>query len=414
MNRKSISLIVLILILGCSSRNQRGIEFESNGSEKDYYSYPINITLKENRELLKRIDNYEINQSEYDSLLILNGRKPWADLIFDRLLCDNKSQKVYTHLVRAEYFIQKDSLVFIADKNIENILISNPTNASANLLLGISKYIQEEFEESLFYLENAKQYSSHYDNSLIYLNLGNSKWGNDQKKDAINDYEIAFNKNPKFIPDNWGYLFQLYINTGNFGKANEFLFQVENDYGYERFRYLNWRKYVDTYWGLGEFKSIKKICYEVRDSVNFHGVTETLMLASALDKDYNSTIEYLWALSDLELSTISRSSNFVFPYYYPDIEPQYLPFKKSLETEVNFNPSSLTASYCLGFIYIAEEMHKYNSDERDMIKIEQGLSLVKGSYDQNDARTSFLLGAVSQEIGDYTNAYQYYDRIPES
>lgn len=413
--KKLCLIITFILLWGCASQtNSIKPQVQKEKiviltPEQIYKNYPVNISLNENKNLFEQLKNETITKSEYDSILTEIGRPGEKYLQVEQLICDTESDSIYKEIIRAEYFINNDSLFQIVDEELLNLIKIDSANASVYLLLGISKYRQKDISNSINYLEMTKQYSFPFDNSWLYMVVADFYEDNGQPFNAIREYEEGFIVNSNLLQENWDNLFDLLVHTKQFDKAENLFNEVELQSTESDFINNNWDKLVDLYWDKNDYSEAESICLSVRDTSNFKSTTKELVLITIKKGDFKSAEDYLWDLSSVELQSYPFQSTFNFYDFYVWDE-HYSEVLTQLETEINQLSQNQSANFCYGYFLVSKEINQLNSEDRDVSKIREGLAYLK-KVSLNNSKVNFIVGYLLQTLDEKEASISFYNIV---
>jgi len=414
--RNLVLIITLILLWGCATQTTTYKPQTQKVKEitptEIYKNHPVNISLIQNKNLFEQLENKIITKSVYDSLLTDLGRFGEKYYQLDQLICNTESDSIYNEIIRAEYFLHNDSLLHIVDQQLLKLVETDSINASLYVLLSISKYKQKDISNSIYYLQQAKKYTSPFDNSWLYMAVAVLYEDNNQPFNAIKEYEKGFKINNSLMLDEWDNLFDLYITTGQYSKAEKLFNEVELVSSETDFRNNHWDKLVDLLWKKDELSEAESICLAVRDTSNFTSTTKELVLISIKKGDFKSAEDYLWELSSVEIQSVPFQSKFNFADFY-FWEEHYSETFSQLKNDISQLSQNQSANFCFGYFLVAKEMNQWNDKDRDASKIREGLAYLKNTVTDN-SKVNFIVGYLLQSLDENEEAISYYKQVPNN
>jgi len=377
--------------------------------EQIYKNYPVNISLKENKNFFERLKNESITKSEYDSILTEIGRPGKKYFQIDQLICNTKSDSIFREIVRAEYFIHLDSLFQVVDEQLSNLIKIDSTNTSLYVLLGISNFKQKNYSSSIDYLQKAKSFTDPFDNYFLFMFLANIYEDNGKPLKAISEYEEVFDLNSNLLLEKWDNLFELLVSTKQYDKAEKLFNEVELISNNSDFRNTHWDELVDLLWKKDELSKAKSICLAVRDTSNFTSTTKKLALIEIKKGDFKSAEKYLWELSSVEIQSYPFQSIFNFAGFY-SWDEQYSEVISQLNNDSNQFSKNSSANFCMGYFLVAKEMNELNNENRDVSKIREGLAYLKKANPE-ESKINFVIGYLLQIINENNEAISFYKKV---
>ena len=411
---KNIVLIITsILLWGCATQTTtfkpQIQKVKELTSEEIYNNYPVNISLSHNKTLFQKLENGVITKSVYDSLLTDLGRPGEKYFKVEQLICDTESDSIFKEIIRAEYFINNDSLLSVVDIKLSYLLKTDSTNALLYVFMGISKLQQKEISKSIHYLQQAKQYTQPFDNSWLNLVIADIYEDNNQPIKAIIEYEEGFKINQNLLLEKWDNLFDLFVTTGQYRKAEDLFNEVETISTDTNFRNTHWDELVDLYWKKDDLAKAKSICLSVRDTNNFKSITKELVLITIKKGDFKSAEDYLWDLSSVEIQSYPFQSTFNFYDFYVSDE-HYSEVLTKLENEINQLSQNQSANFCYGYFLVSKEMNQWNSEDIDVAKIREGLAYFK-KVGLNNSKVNFIVGYLLQTLDEKEASISFYNKV---
>jgi len=420
--RSMIVGLFVILFLGCATTSNTHSSAEPNSKNETeeplvkssdlekYDSYIVNLSLSENISLLQKLSDEEISLKAYDSLLLLQGREGVIYQLVDQLICKTKSDSVFREIIKADYFIQRDSLLQTADERIDNLLKIDSTNAALYFYLGISQNKQNDFHACVENLQQAKLYSDSLENgwlsayiAKIYLKEG------DQEK-AILEFVEGFRKSTKYMTENWSDLYELYIKTEQYGNALQFFLEVESLSNNAHFKSANWIALNNLYWLMNDLSASKELCNEIRNPSNYIDVSKELIYIAILENDFSTASDILEELSPPSINTIFFSSSVEF-IKFDASSKHYIKTLGHLRNETKKPIHNEIADMCYGMMIIGSEMYGKNGDQQDQDILRKGLAYLKKS-DLKGMFSNYVIGCLLQEMDENQAAIDYYELIP--
>ena len=409
-------IIVLILLCGCATQTTKQTMQSQRTKEVTqidiYNNYQVNISLSQNKNLLQQLENESITESEYDSLLTILGRPGKKYYQIDQLICNTSSDSIYKEIVRAEYFILHDSLIQLVEKHLSDLIKVDSTNASIYVKMGLLKYAQEDLQPGIDYFQKAKSITGLYDNSWLFFILADIYERNNQLLLAIKEYEEVFKENESFLIDKWENLYDLFVSTGDYGKAEDLFKNVEMMSTNTKFRNEYWDKLVDLYWEQDNLIKAESTCLSVRDTSNYTSTTKELVLIAIKNSDFKSAEEHLLDLSLVEIHQFPFQTiyNFVDYYSWNDHYTEIISWLNDNRNLLSENPS---ANFCYGYLLSGAELNKWDDEERDVSKIREGIAYLKKDI-SNDNKISFIIAYLLQTINEYEEAINYYENVSDN
>ena len=405
--------VVVIFFIGCS--HQKTI-YISDSKERDiissqemYLNHPVKISLNENKKLLSQLENKTISEDQYDSLLSSLGRVGEKYLPVEHLLCSMENDSLYREIIRAEYFMFNDSLLHEVDEHLQNLILYDSTIAINYIYLGLLKSIQNDTVECINLLNKAKIFTQSFDNSWLYFAVAYFYENNGQLLKAVDEYKSGFEINPDLLLENWDNLFDLYIKISQYDKAEELFHKIENISNDNDFRRNNWYELVKLYWVKNDLSKATTICIEARDSSNYISTTKELTFISIKKNDYESAQNYLWDLSSIKIISYPFSSNFNFAQF-DSWDNHYSQSLDKLRSEIKSLSKNKSACFCLGYFLISQEMNQWDSDKKDELNIQIGLTYLKNATLDN-SNLNFIIGYILNVLDEKQEAITYYKKV---
>jgi len=410
--RNLVLIITLILLWGCATQTTthkpQTQRVKNLTPEEIYNNYTVNISLNQNKNLFNQLESELITKAKYDSLLSDLGRPGEKYFHVEQLICNTKSDSVYKEIIRAEYFINNDSLLNVVDIELSNLLKTDSTNASIYVLIGVSKSKLDDIHNSINYLQQAKSYTHPFDNSWLFMVLADIYADNNQPQKAIVEYEEGFEIDKNLLLDKWDNLFDLFVSIGDFEKAEDLFNEVEIISTNTNFRNTHWDELVDLYWEKDELSKAESICLAVRDTNNFISTTKELALIAIKKGNFKSAEEYLWDLSSVEIQAYPFQSKFNFVKYYLWDEHFSEVFNR-LNDDINLLLENPSASFCFGYFLTAIEMNQWNDENMDESKIREGIAYLKKAKSK-ESKLNFVIGYLLQSLAENEEAIRYYQQ----
>jgi len=410
--RNLVLIITLILLWGCATQTTthkpQTQRVKNLTPEEIYNNYTVNISLNQNKNLFNQLESELITKAKYDSLLSDLGRPGKKYFQVEQLICDTKSDSIYKEIIRAEYFINNDSLLSVVDIKLLNLLKTDSTNASLYVLMGINKHQQKDLSKSIYYLQQAKQHTQPFDNSWLYMVIADIYEDNNQPIMAIKEYEEAFEINNDLLLDKWDNLFDLFVSIGEYGKAEKLFNEVEIISNQTDFRNTHWDELVNLYWKKDELTEAESICMAVRDTSNFKSTTKELILISIKNGDFKSAEDYLWDLSSVEIQSYPFQAKFNFVDFY-SWDEHYIEIYNQLKNDINQLSQNQSANFCFGYFLVAKEMNQWNEENKDVSKIREGLAYLKKAKSK-ESKLNFVIGYLLQSLAENEEAIRYYQQ----
>ena len=411
MKRLNLLLFIFALLVGCATtKNTSNAKINNNSKLITYNSYQPTITLEENKELLNRLKSNQINFDEYSAQLKNKGRISIFNTFIEDMICATNRNESYQEVIRADFFIRSDSLMNIAENQLNELTKQDSSYAIPYFYLStINYYINQDFQSAINLVDSAirhsviedKYYLSFYKAKIL------EKMGDYIGVIAI--YENIFLEREELIIDNWKSLFYLYININELDKAESLFYMAENislDYNFIK---KNLIEFSNISWLRKDYKKMEDKYITIKDSTNSEYIDNELFNLSIMQNKFNEAKKQLLNLSSIDLNLYSNP-NLTFPEF-DSLDVHYSEVLSKLKHTIDVSSNNSDANFCYGFLIVSRELNKYYKDIDDEL-VRKGLAFIKKS-NFSDSEINYIIGFVNLELDNQQAALEYFSKIQD-
>lgn len=359
---------------GCSTINKNNKSGDNNEkiSLIKFNSYPINISLDENKTILSQLNKGLITFSEYDSLLTKLGRKSTNNLFIENAICSTVNEESYKKALKAKFFFEADSLLDIVNSQMRNIIKTDSTYVFPYLILSYDYYWNDKLEEAIKLLEKVQKIPNDFDKSEINIFKAEIFQELSNIEKAIQEYEKAFSQNKNLIENNWKSLFYLYKDLKMYKEAENFFYDTEKSSTDIDFRINNANLLISIFIDQKNFDEVFKIYKSLTDIYESESFEKEFIVISILHDNFTLAKQKL-----LEMTSVTLEYGATPVLKIPHIDSTNI-FYKELIQKIEKSDSNIPDELlCYGLTILSTEVNKNPWEDKNSEILSKGLAYLK-------------------------------------